>query len=322
MHIAADLSRHVFTLPSDAPCLVPILPMNRNAALFLVMCLVWGLTWWPVKVAAAHVPPIFLAAARFLLAGALMLAWAGRDAAAVPRSAHARVLATALLVNTGNYALLFWGVARAPTGLAAVVNFATIPVFSLVASRWLEGEPIARRQVAAIALGTVGLALLFATRASGALGSAPAGPAELWGLAAIALGTLLYCVGAVLSRPIAATMPVLTLAGWQTLVGGVGLIALSLLLEPVEASHLHALATWPTLPALAFLVVAGSLAGFTIYMRLLRDWGAFRAGLYAFVSPVIAVGVGVVALSERFGWAEAAGAALMFAAAAVALRRR
>ena len=55
-------------------------------------------------------------------------------------------LATALLVNTGNYALLFWGIARAPTGLAAIVNFATIPVFSLLASRWLEGEPIARRQ--------------------------------------------------------------------------------------------------------------------------------------------------------------------------------
>jgi drug/metabolite transporter (DMT)-like permease len=295
--------------------------MNRNAALFLVMCLVWGLTWWPVKVAAEHVPPIFLAAARFLLAGTLMLAWAGHDAAAVPRSAGARLLATALLVNTGNYALLFWGIARAPTGLAAIVNFATIPVFSLLASHWLEGEPILRRHVAAIALGTLGLALLFATRALGALGGAPAAPAELWGLAAIALGTLLYCAGAVLSRPIAATMPVLTLAGWQTLIGGIGLSALSLLLEPVDAGHLRALSRWPTLPALLFLVVAGSLAGFTIYLRLLRDWGAFRAGLYAFVSPVIAVGVGVVALSERFGWAEASGAVLMFGAAAIALRR-
>ena len=146
-------------------------------------------------------------------------------------------------------------------------------------------------------------------------------PAELWGLAAIALGTLLYCVGAVLSRPIGATMPVLALAGWQTLIGGIGLVAVSLALEPVEARHLRALASWPTLPALAFLVVAGSLAGFTIYMRLLRDWGAFRAGLYAFVSPVIAVGVGVVALSERFGWAEGAGAVLMFGAAAIALRK-
>jgi drug/metabolite transporter (DMT)-like permease len=273
-------------------------------------------------VGAAYVPPIFLAAARFMVAGALMLAWAARDALKVPRSAHARVFATALLVNTGNYALLFWGVARAPTGLAAIVNFATIPIFSLLASHWLEGEPIARRQLASIALGTVGLALLFATRALGALGSAPASADELWGLAAIALGTLLYCVGAVLSRPIATTMPVLALAGWQTAIGGVGLVALSLALEPVEARHLRELVTWPTLPALAFLVVAGSLAGFTIYMRLLRDWGAFRAGLYAFVSPVIAVGVGVVVLSERFGWAEGLGAALMFGAAAIALRKQ
>jgi len=52
--------------------------MSRNAALFALMCLVWGLTWWPVKVGAAHVPPIFLAAARFIVAGTLMLAWAGR----------------------------------------------------------------------------------------------------------------------------------------------------------------------------------------------------------------------------------------------------
>ena len=296
--------------------------MHRNGALFMVMCLVWGLTWWPVKIGAAHVPPIFLAAARFTIAGVVMLAWAGRAALLVPKSSRSRLLATALLVNTGNYALLFWGVARAPTGLAAIVNFATIPVFSLLASHWLEGEPIARRQVAAIGLGTVGLALLFATRAMGALGTAPAAPAELWGLAAIALGTLLYCSGAVLSRPIASAMPVLALAGWQTLIGGAGLVAVSLALEPVDASHLRALAAWPTLPALAFLVVAGSLAGFTIYVRLLRDWGAFRAGLYAFVSPVIAVGVGVVALGERFGWAEGVGAVLMFGAAAIALRRR
>jgi drug/metabolite transporter (DMT)-like permease len=285
------------------------------------MCVVWGLTWWPAKVGVTHVPPIFLAAARFLAAGALMLAWAGRGAAAVPRSARPRVLATALLVNTGNYALLFWGVARAPTGLAAVVNFGAIPVFSLLASHWLEGEPIARRHVAALASGSLGLGVLCASRASGALGSGPASFDQLCGLVAIALGTSLYCAGAVLSRPITAAMPVITLAGWQTLLGGIGLGALSLALEPVEARHFRALVSWPTLPAFAFLVLAGSLAGFTIYVRLLRDWGAFRTGLYAFVSPVIAVGVGAVALSERFGWAEGLGAVLMFGAAAIALRR-
>lgn len=295
--------------------------MNRNAALFLAMCLVWGLTWWPVKVGAAHVPPIFLAAARFVLAGALMLAWAGRAAPAVPKAARPRLVATALLLNTGNYALLFWGIARAPTGLAAIVNFATIPVFSLLASHWLEGEAIARRHLAAIGLGTLGLALLFATRAMAAPGRAAAASGESWGLAAIALGTAMYCVGAVLSRPIAAAMPVRTLAGWQTLIGGLGLCAVSLALEPVEARHFRELVAWPTWPALAFLVLAGSLAGFTIYLRLLRDWGAFRAGLYAFVSPAIAVGVGVAVLGEQFGWAEGLGALLMFGAAAIALQK-
>ncbi|MDX3809118.1 MAG: EamA family transporter, partial [Bosea sp. (in: a-proteobacteria)] len=54
---------------------------------------------------------------------------------------------------------------------------------------------------------------------------------------------------------------------------------------------------------------------------LLRDWGAFRAGLYAFVSPAIAVGVGVAVLDEPFGLSEAIGAVLMFGAAAIALRR-
>lgn len=295
--------------------------MSRNAALFAVMCLVWGLTWLPVKVGAAHVPPVFLAAVRFSLAGLLMLLWAGRDVGKVPAGAWPRLIVTALLLNTGNYTLLFWGTAHAPSGLAAIVNFATIPIFTLLASRAIAGEPIDGRKLAAIGLGTVGLAFLFATRALGGLSSAQGDPLEALALAAVAAGTLLYCTGAVLARPIAGAMPTLTLAGWQTLIGGIGLTAVSLALEPVTSADLARLLTWPVLPAVIFLIIGGSLMGFTIYMRLLRDWGAFRAGLYAFVSPAIAVAVGVAALSEPFGWSEAVGALLMFGAAAIALKR-
>jgi len=295
--------------------------MSRNALLFAVMCLVWGLTWLPVKVGATHVPPVFLAAARFLIAGLAMLVWAGRDVLKVPASARWRLLGTALLLNTGNYTLLFWGTAHAPTGLAAIVNFATIPIFTLLASRAIEGQAINGRKIAAIVLGTVGLVFLFASRAMGGLNVAQGDPLEAWGLAAVAAGTLLYCVGAVLSRPIAGAMPTLTLAGWQTLIGGIGLAIMSLSFERVGLADVRALGQWPVLPAVVFLVIGGSLMGFTIYMRLLRDWGAFRAGLYAFVSPAIAVGVGVAALGEPFGWAEAVGAFLMFGAAAIALKR-
>ncbi|WP_236841891.1 DMT family transporter [Bosea sp. PAMC 26642] len=295
--------------------------MSRNAVLFALMCLVWGLTFMPVKVGSAHVPPIFLAAVRFWIAGLLMLLWAGRDVPKVPAEARWRLIVTALLVNTGNYAFLFWGTAQAPSGLSAIVNFATIPIYSLLASRVIEGQAISRRRVIAILVGMVGLGFLFATRSFGGLSAAQGNPLEVWGLAAVAFGTLLYCVGAVLSRRIAGTMPTLTLAGWQTLIGGAGLTVIALALEDIGPAQFAALISWPVAPALATLVIGGSLMGFTIYLRLLRDWGAFRAGLYAFVSPVIAVTAGVIVLDEPFGWAEAVGAVLMFGAAAIALRR-
>lgn len=295
--------------------------LSREVLLFALLCLVWGLTFLPVRIATAHVPPIFLAAARFVFAGALLLAWAGRDAFRIPREAWPRLLGTSLLVNTGSYALLFWGLAHAPSGLSAIVNMATIPLWTLLATRVIEGQAVSGRRLLAIALGTLGLGLLFAGRAVEGIGAASGGGLEGLGLAAVALGTLSYCVGAVLTRPLAGAIPTLALAGWQTVIGTVGLIAASLAFEPVGIADLAALASWPVAPALGFLVVAGSLIGFTIYLRLLRDWGAFRAGLYAFVSPVIAVVAGMVVAGEPFGPAEAVGGLAMFAAAAIALRR-
>ena len=129
------------------------------------------------------------------------------------------------------------------------------------------------------------------------------------------------CFGAVLARPISSRMPTLALAGWQTLIGGIGLSIVSASFETVTAAHFRALVEWPTLPSLGFLVLGGSLIGFTVYMRLVRDWGAFRAGLYAFISPAVAVAAGVLVLSEPFGWSEAVGSLLMFGAAAIALKR-
>lgn len=294
--------------------------MTRNAALFALMCLVWGLTWLPVKVGAAVVPPVFLAAARFLIAGVLMLAWAGRDAWRVPRPFWLQVVVTALLINTANYTLLFWGITQVTTGLAAIVNFSLIPIISILAGRLFGDEHLNRDRFLAILLGTGGLVLLFATRAQSGF-SADSTWREMLGLAAVAFGTLFYCTGAVLARPVAKQLPTLALAGWQTLIGGFGLAVVSLVLEPVSLWHLSALMTWPVLPALAFLVIGGSLAGFTIYLRLLRDWGTFRAGLYSFVSPAIAVSAGVIFLNEPFGWSEAIGAIMMFGAAALALRK-
>jgi drug/metabolite transporter (DMT)-like permease len=73
--------------------------------------------------------------------------------------------------------------------------------------------------------------------------------------------------------------------------------------------------------SLFFLVILGTIAAYTIFLRLVRDWGAPRAGLYAFVSPIVALALGWLLFAEPLGWREATGAAILLVAAALARTR-
>jgi drug/metabolite transporter (DMT)-like permease len=116
-------------------------------------------------------------------------------------------------------------------------------------------------------------------------------------------------------------LPPAQVAATTNLLGGLMLLVLSLLFEPGarEAVGGH----WGSAAWLAwwFLLVPGSLGATTIYFLLVRDWGASRTGTYAFVSPVVAVLLGVAIFGERLNPANAVGMALMLIAAAVVLRR-
>jgi drug/metabolite transporter (DMT)-like permease len=100
----------------------------------------------------------------------------------------------------------------------------------------------------------------------------------------------------------------------------VTLLPISAAIEGFDPAWLPALAHGRSLAGLLFLVLGGSLVGFSVYLWLLREWGAFRAGLYAFLSPIIAVAVGVFVAGEPFGWHEALGMAIMLAATALVVR--
>ncbi|WP_230531172.1 DMT family transporter [Microvirga roseola] len=280
---------------------------------FALMALIWGLTWLPMKLASEAVPPIFLAALRFALAGLCYLAITLAKGLPLRPEQPGRVIAASLLITTGCYSLLFWGVARAPTGLSAIVNLALLPIFLILVGALYGQERITTRRLAAIGLGLVGLVLLF----SGRTGRTQDG--AFIGLAAVAAATLSYAWGAVVSRPLMQAMHPLALAFWQTSIGALGLVPISLMVEGYDPAYFAALADWRALLGLGALVLGGSLIGFSIYLWLVRDWGAFRAGLYSFVSPVIAVAAGVVFAQEAFGWPEALGMGVTLTATALAL---
>ena len=288
--------------------------MTRLVA-FAAMALVWGLTWMPMKLASAEVPPILLAAVRFILAGLCFFVWALVARLPLRPVQPGRLIVATLLITVVCYAFVFWGVAHAPTGLAAIVNLSLIPVFTILVGAAAGEEAITGRRIAAIGLGIVGLVALFAER-MGRVGDT----AVVWGLASVVVGTLGYASGAVISRPLTRAMSPIVLACYETFFGGLVLLPVSLAVEGFDPSHLLALTRGAPLFGLLFLVFGGSLTGFSIYLWLVRDWGPFRAGLYAFVSPAVAVAVGVIVQGEHFGPAEAVGMLVMFAATALVVR--
>lgn len=281
---------------------------------FAAMSLFWGLTWLPTKLASELVPPIFLAAARFVAAAPLFWLMARAGGHPVQLLRPARMAASALLIVTATYAAIFWGLAHAPSNLCAILNLSLMPIFLAGLGAAYGEDVMTGRRAGAIAVGIAGLALLFLTRPS-----AVGGPSIAAGLGATVAGTLAYAWGAVLSRKLLREMAPAALATWQAAIGGAALVAVSLALEGWSPGRLAALAEPRVLAALALLVVGGSIVATTIYLWLVRDWGPFRAGLYSFVSPVVAVAVGTVWAGEPFGWPEALGMAVMLSATALAL---
>lgn len=291
--------------------------MSRLVA-FGVMALIWGVTWLPTKIAVQAVPPIFLATVRFLLSGVLFLVIVRVRRLPMRIQAFGRIAVASLLITTGCYSFVFWGVAHAPSGLSAVVNLSLMPIFLALIGFLYGQERLSARRVGAIGLGIIGLVLLFSGRA----GAAQDGAMAVLALSSVAVGTACYAWGSVISRPLTQTMPPLVLAFWETLIGAIGLMPVSLFLEGYEPGRFAVLVDGRVLVCLGVMVIGGSLTAFSIFLWLVRDWGAFRAGLYSFVSPVIAVAIGVIYAHEPFGWEEASGMGIMLAATALALAER
>ncbi|KAA2235807.1 DMT family transporter [Salinarimonas soli] len=293
--------------------------VDRRTLLFALMCLIWGATWVAAKVGLASVPPVLFSGTRFLAAGGIILLWCrmrGESTAVAP--AHRGRLALAMLLMVAlTYPLLFWGTIHVSSGLAAVIDLSFLPV-ALLGFAVLAGEErFSRRKGLAIGLGALGLAVLFGPKAST---PGTGSPLEAWGVGAIILSALVYAGGSVIARPLLRVYPPLVVAGVTLFWGGVVTTLAALAAEPGALAALPH--RWPAMAwgAWLFLVAGGSLAAYTIYLVLVRDWGPSRAGAYCYVSPAIAVGLGVVLLGERIAVHEGVGMATMLAAAWLAVR--
>ncbi len=298
---------------------MPLSTLTRQRLMFAFLCLTWGLNWVAMKIGVTAVPPGFFSGVRWTFAGAFLLIWQAMSPEGLrfPWRLLPRLFWLSQILITFNVFVMLYGLRHVSSGLASVLSSALTPLALLGFAVMMGQERFNRRQLAAIGVGIGGLLLLYGPKiAQGRLDLM-----EGLGAIGITIGNLSYCLGSVLSRPLMRSLPPAVLASTTNLLGGITLLVISIAVEPGVGAvitgnwGLNAWLAW------AFMVFAGSLAATTIYFILVRDWGASRTGSYAFISPVISVGAGILVLSERVDLLEAGGMALMLMAAFMVLRR-
>lgn len=270
-------------------------PRFKVLAAFACIYLIWGSTYLAIRVAIETVPPLLMAGIRFLIAGGLLYGWLLlRGQAARPTRAQwsAAALLGTLFFLGGNGAVS-WGETRVPSGLAAVL-VATVPLW-IVLVDWFRrgGTRPSAAVLGGVLTGLMGVVLLVGTHG-------PEGGIDHLGAAVLVIGPIGWAIGTVISRRLPHTGSHLQSGAMQMLAGGAALCVAGLALGEGARLDPGAVST-RSLLAMLYLVLAGSIVGFSAYNWLLQASAPARVGTYAFVNPIVAVFLGWAFAGEAFG---------------------
>jgi len=261
---------------------------TRVLLAFAAIYFLWGATFLAIRVAVLEIPPLFTAGVRFFTAGAILYAFMRLGGQPSPTAAQWRsitVIAVCMFVAT--YGALFWAVQYVPSGITAVIE-STLPITTITLEVFVfRQQPFRWPMLAAVVLGFFGVAGLLIKDGQHTLPVVPC-------LVILGAGVT-WSLGAVLTRsmPLPRSLPLA--AGAQMMLGGAALLALS-----QASGELH---PFPHIPlragvALLYLVVGGSLLGFTAYVWLLGRMPATRVASHAYVNPLVALVLGYFLAGE------------------------
>src|SRR5262245_48315437 len=265
---------------------------NRRSAYFawVAVCLLWGTTYLAIRVAIETIPPLLMAGFRWTVAGAIILAVLKIQRQRIPPASHWPALAVlgVLLMGLGNGGVV-WAEQTLPSGLTAVL-VADVPFWMVGIERFMrDSEPLTVRRVAGLIVGFGGIVLLVWPELQ--FGNSRA---FVLGIVATQLACVGWAVGSSYARRRHADENVLAAAALQMLFGGVILAVAGL-----TRGEWGMLAfSNRSVTALVYLIIAGSIGGFSAYAYALKHLPVATVSLYAYVNPVIAVLLGTLILNE------------------------
>jgi drug/metabolite transporter (DMT)-like permease len=286
-------------------------PEFKAYAALAAVCFFWGTTYLGIRIALESLPPFALVSFRYLLSGSILVIAAFLTRTPLP---HRKELARTamngvIMLGFGNGCLAFaeqW----IPSGLAALIL--TTSPFWMVGLEALVpgGEPLHGPTIAGMLVGLAGVAFLVMP---GGWGESHG--AVVAGFVTLQLGCAGWAFGSILQRRTGATAHPVFSGAIQQLATGIVFLVPSLLVKS------HAI-QWSTrgVSALAYLVIFGSIVGYSAYIYALTTLPVAVVSIYTYVNPVVAVLLGWLFFREPFGIHEALGMSIIFAGVAVVKR--
>lgn len=283
---------------------------------WIILCLIWGSTWIFIKVGLGDLPPITFSAARFGLSVLILAPLIKIFGFSMPRTrSEWKLMAlTGFLQFSLNYSAVFWSEQYIESGLAAVLQ-SMITVFGLLlAWIFLPAEKITKRKIIGVALGIVGVAIIFIDQLR----------VENWmafaGCVAIVLGAYAAAQSSILIKAKGSGLHPASLVFSQMICGLPVIIAYALI---KEGNPLKLHWGWTAILSVIYLAVAGTIAAFWLYYWLLSRIESTKAMMISLVTPLLAVMIGAIVLGEQlppqtyFG-----GALIMGSIGLIVLRRK
>jgi len=279
--------KEVFAIPQANPA-----PSARIVLAYLSVFLIWGSTYLAIRIGVRDIPPALFAGLRFVIAGGAMLVYGKLVGRLMPAKLdHLRTLSiVGIFLLVGGNGLVVWSEQWVHSGLAAVI-IATVPLFmSSIDAIVPGGHRLSWLGWLGILIGFGGVVVLVLPTLGYAVGER-INPAGIGGLIA---ASFFWSAGSVYSKRRTVGGDILMNTAVQMLAGGVVLVGIAAVVgEPAGAR-----VTASGALSLLYLIIFGSIVGFTSYTYLLRHVPPAKASTYAYVNPIVAIVLGNIVLSE------------------------
>ena len=283
--------------------------MSRSAKVWTALVtvyIIWGSTYLGIAYAGETIAPLFAASTRFITAGALMtilVVLVRRGTLRMGRPELISCMVIGILLPGAN-SVLFFAERNVPTGLASLI-IASVPLMVMLERLAIGRERLPWPVLAGIGVGFAGVAIL----------AQPSGGAKPWGIALCVLSALMWSTGSFLSSRLPMPEDPFSATAVEMLTGGLVMLPLSLFTLHGFSPSTTSVLAW------VYLVIFGSIIGYTAYVWLLANAPLGLVSTYAYVNPVVAITLGVLFRGEDLTWRLLIGAAIVVVAVATVVRR-